>query len=142
MNACGLYWYFYDKITLYSLIINLLRLDIKHCTVVQCGKTRNYGILLSIEALAIFWQKFRESNGFIKSVAKDIISRNFFSVSLDFCTALWCSKVVLQTSYFDRICICIKNRKILYFGRWCGHVKYSSNQLKSKVFVRKLILRN
>ena len=62
--------FFDDKITLYSLIVNLLRLDIKHCTVVQCGKTRNYGILLSIEALAIFWQKFRESNGFTKEVTE------------------------------------------------------------------------
>ena len=49
-------------------------LEFLHCAVL---KLRNF-------SLTLFWQKFRESNGFTKEIPKKFRSRNIFSVSENF----------------------------------------------------------
>ena len=42
-----------------------------------------------LSRIALYWQKFRESNSFTKEVTKELISRNIFSVKDNFHAELY-----------------------------------------------------
>ena len=100
--------------------------DFYYC--MQCWNYGNSLLHLHMYISALFWQNFRENNGFTKEVTKELISRNIFFIETVFCFCNMLSRNFRQMNVLKLVIFHEINIHLLlvlkllsrnFFKKWC-----------------------